>query len=123
MTLDESASLTPEQLRVAVAERLGWDGFIQDDDDLYGLPPGSPTIGVVLNEVVPDYPESRDACATFEATLTGKQRAKYVYLLREIHGARVGDLDSLIAANEELAFSDGTQRCRTFLAVTENRNE
>lgn len=141
MTLSESSSLTPEQLRVAVAERLGWtevewqscpSGII-----LFGYEPGTilnessvkfgdkegvvMTLGRKAKRAVPNYPESRDACAEMRKQLNSIQAVKFVQVLKTLIRSTEGRIeDSEIF---ELIDANGTLQCRAFLAVTENRNE
>lgn len=123
MTLDESASLSPEQLRVAVAERLGWYiertvGYEGANGELVldcGRPPGAPKWNPL--QKLPNYPESRDACAEFEATLTDTQREKYCALLMP----QWDDEERAIWRDVwDATTAEATQRCRAFLAVSEN---
>lgn len=144
MTLDKSASLSPEQLRVAVAERLGWKWarYTLHSDPDYRLwktipnhawiletPATKPTAKVAL-ENTPNYPESRDACATFEATLTDEQQDEYAHHLSQLVPQRLNcgpvtddGPDIMVHREFDLINAKAELRCRAFLAVSGNRNE
>jgi hypothetical protein len=59
--------MTNERMRIVIAESLGFTrlGIYEGVNELYGDPPGCR--GHVQ---IPHYPESLDACAEFEKTLT-----------------------------------------------------
>lgn len=104
---------TADELRVAVALHYGWKWvgnriLMGVPVDLYSSGPGDHCSVYGL----PNYPDSLDACATFEATLTEDERTDYVHALGEI--ATVGG---------DMGWGKCTaspiQRCRAFLAVKE----
>lgn len=135
MTLSESASLTPEQLRVAVAERLGWTKgpVTPEQSALYGLPRNSlawfPPGKSEWEELdSPDYPNDREACEEFEKVIDTwdmDTRSKWMdFLALTCAWPETKNAADLRFETQYLtARASATQRCRAFLAVTENRNE
>lgn len=79
-------TLTDEEIRIKVAESLGykdletkWEKYHQ-----WECPDGRVRFGTIADKYacLPNYPESLDACAEFEATLTEEEWETYAdYLL------------------------------------------
>lgn len=65
--------MTPEQIRIAVAESLGWKSITQWTDKVWvGCFDGSPFTPL------PHFTTSLDACTEFEKTLTPQEEVDYV---------------------------------------------
>jgi len=121
--------LTNSQLRIAVAEAMGW----REAFPAKGKPHKETERGGILlpykwvNErthersmELPNYPESLDACAGFEKTITSQQQVNYRnYLMLEAsHAAGMGmrsrEDDTLFCVTTSTA----RQRCLAFLRTT-----
>lgn len=80
--------MTNEEIRIAVAEEMGWQDVTVCHDCVIGLPPGftEDQCPEGADEFVPDYPNSLDACAEFEDSLTyaKNERARYHDALNRI---------------------------------------
>lgn len=73
--------MTPEQMRIKIAEACGWRNIHEDkhSDNLWGE--FQPTRG--LSEV-PNYPESLDAMAEARRTLDNFEWSQYTWELRKL---------------------------------------
>lgn len=93
--------MTPDEIRIAVAECLGWEfpsNLILCSDGRWGFKQGRQE-----SDKVPDYPNDLNACAEFEATLTSQERETYAFWL-----AHICDFGTYI-------FATALQRCEAFL--------
>lgn len=104
--------LSDEQLRVAVAEVMGWinQGRAKRVPALLFRWVNPATREVVDESALPNYPASLDACATFETTLVPDQRQTYIaHLIDIVHDD--------IATNRGIVFSTARQRCLAYLST------
>ncbi len=98
--------MTNEQMRVKIAESLGYDiGWgemltIEPDSD------GDPSI--VDHRPIPNYPEDLNACHAMEETLRGSVLRSYGRCLATVKGDHAADYDWHTTAR---------QRCEAFLRV------
>lgn len=95
--------MTPEErndVRVRVARELGWKV-----DDV--------ALMAALGDRIPNFPESLDACAQFEATLTEKEELFYMMeLMKQMQ------LTGTIGTRADRTYkATALQRCLAFLAV------
>ena len=113
--------MTDEQMRIAVAMELGWtDVRVLKDPDIdfewpAGIPPGGTT-----RAAVSDYPNSRDDCAEFEATLTPDEEHQYVKELMRLIDPCVG---VYIYKATYTYKATARQRCEAFLRTRNRWNQ
>lgn len=101
--------MTNEEIRIKVAESLGWEGVRGET----GYPtPRARELGDY--QAVPNYPESLDCCAEFEAKMVTGDRATY----RE-HLAQICDSDFHAETHWSTCsvHANARQRCLAYLKV------
>jgi hypothetical protein len=82
-------NLTDEEIRIKVAEAMGWTNItaFHFEDVVTGKPKilhkGDCPALEIEDQWLPNYPESLDACAEFEKTLTDEEQQEYFYQLNE----------------------------------------
>lgn len=77
MTLTELQDLSPDELRVRVAELMGW--YVEDElwwHEKCRTP--------LLEDMLPDYDESLDACREFEDAMTRGEWDIYIQELENV---------------------------------------
>lgn len=109
------ADMTDDQLRVAVAERMGWKilwpkswqnrHLSRPDGTCFR--PADPRIS--LADLLPDFPADLNACHEMEETLNDEQKANYAMMLHEMHGT------PLATFWHRVICSTARQRCIAFL--------
>ena len=112
--------MTNEEIRIKVAEAMGWQCEKVQNEDGHGVRfghtmrwrcPGDTRIAHFLPTEPPNYPESLDACAKFEATLTDEEHLRY----------RVQLWNVVITEGDELTWdrqfisATARQRCLAYL--------
>ena len=100
MTPEQITALTDDEIRLKVAELLGWADI--DDFTETGMDPRSQRVWDI-----PDFPRDLNACHEMEKTLSLGEKCYYVDLLQ-------GKMGSL-----EWGFATARQRCESFIAVKE----
>ena len=118
MTLQEIQAMTDDEIRVRVAELMGWTHVWRGEHS--GILTGyAPQNGG--ERVPPNYPADLNACASFEATfISDYERAvKYSWnLLRAIRLEVPEDADDLnLDYCWHIAHATARARCEAFLAV------
>ena len=126
-------NLTDEEIRIKVAEECGyanirqeryvldWGGpmkqvLMGDRNTFVDCSPEAPELSgwMVLACRIPNYPESRDACAEFEATLTREERNRYVNLLDDMALESMDD-DDPVERDFRWCCSSAKHRCLAYL--------
>lgn len=118
-THSDGRAMSDEQLRIAVAEQMGWQKMQCPLSDQDGEIPGHfelrwfhPKIHTsvypqyVLPKEPPNFPASLDACASFEATLSMTQLAEMDTHLNKMERGYVS-----------ATFATARQRCLAYLAT------
>lgn len=105
-------------LRVRIAEAQGWKRSELITDLWYHQDSPHCQDGEYCEEeLIPDYPNSLDACAQFEAGLTDEtQRWKYISELIDITQAESMEVHSEVFV---VATATAHQRCLAYLATIE----
>ena len=99
--------MTNEEMRIAIAEALGWR--VVKDIYMCGFPPGLNNLGII-----PDYPNDLNACYEMEESL-GIDGPDYASeLWRNIVA---GNVMSDREAMWKLSHATASQRCEAFLRV------
>lgn len=122
-------NITDEEIRIKVAEACGWEVI---SDTLCNVKPdknGDPEIEPIAP--LPNYPESLDACAEFEKTLTTEEQQEYFYQLNEEVGLVSPRSPAWLLEWSvfKLVTATARQRCIAFLKTKEvqpqptNQNE
>lgn len=91
--------MTNERMQEVIATVLGWIEFVNIGGTLYGIRPNG--LRYEGTRIVPDYPNDLNACAEFEAELTGYE-AKF-------YGA------TLVSPRGYVWETTAAQRCEAFL--------
>lgn len=105
-------ALSDEQLRIKVAEALGWSGIYQGAMNLFGAPPTEDRkklLDAII--VLHDWPHDLNACHEMEKSIREDQRAIYRAYLLELFCKENG------YSNNGWAWVHATarQRCVAFL--------
>lgn len=107
MTLEQIQSLTDDEIRVRVAEIMGWSEI--STRCMWGLPPGAEDDGTEDSlKHFPNYPADLNACADMECMLTDAQWITYIARLHN---------DVVIYPTRLAVAATARQRCEAFLAV------
>lgn len=115
--IKKPSDMNDEQLRIAVAEALGWE--FQDRRPIRGwLSPSGEFRGGHGRNVLPNWPEDLNVCHEFEEGLTDIEFCRYTQILcgHTTPGERIcwGGEDAWRACH-----ATARQRCLAFLAATE----
>lgn len=103
--------MTNEEIRIAIAESLGFKTF---DRGILFWTGRKCENGFV--EIIGNYPESLDACAEFERTLTDPvDRANYIAALIRI--VLSGDEKLVYTVAFDIVTATPLQRCQAYLNV------
>ena len=85
MTLEQVKAMTDEELRIRVAELLGWTNICEEShysyDDMEHCDVLCGVSKTGCKDEVPNYPRDLNACHKMEETLTDIQFCKYVQIL------------------------------------------
>ncbi len=109
--------MTPEEMRVAVAEACGWTDVGHGVGPNRNLWLGNKPIagGLLCDQHVPNYPEDLNACHEMEKVLKGHQVNDYTHRLIAVTQAS-GVADGVPWLNTyALYHSTPAQRCEAFL--------
>lgn len=102
----------------AVAISVGWTQHQARDGWLAYSPPGNSKLYLRVSEL-PRWSESLDACAEFEATLTGREHS--TYLAELAYACGFGTVRPSDDAFDEMIFACATatalQRCTAYLKL------
>ena len=118
MTLEEVKALSDEELRIRVAELLGWleienDMVVLNVYELRGLTPDNTHISHERWRIsIPQYPKDLNACHEMEKTMTAEQCRAYDKLLNMYQA------DAYIVADSWRWHASARQRCESFVLVT-----
>lgn len=113
--------MTPELMRVAVAESLGFSRFTQRNGrGLCGWTKEQPKDYPFRKDeyltTVPDFPNDLNACHEFEKTL--EPNFEWLAYLKELGKILHATVDTDVTARQVSdAHADGTQRCEAYLRV------
>lgn len=118
-TPSDGRAMSDEQLRIAVAEAMGWTDIAVNpfapNPPLCGFHNATgktPASNGGSKWGIPNFPASLDACASFEATLTKEQRFPYRRSLCQ----QVGGCSTNLKSFEQIT-STARQRCLAYLAT------
>lgn len=109
-----------EQIRIAVAEELGWAKYFIHGNGLDCDMWFHPSSGMCYHDL-PKYPDSLDACVEFESTLdTAKLQNRYQFEIADICWGDEERGDNQVVFNQLTARP--IQRCIAFLKTRNNTN-
>lgn len=116
MTLEQIQTLTDDEIRVRVAELMGFTEVrFQGSGSYVGFVGKAPRM-TWSGYPIANYPADLNACASFEATLTDKQWEDYGEHICDEFMRQRGDMT--IAEMTRAAFgASARQRCEAFLAT------
>ena len=135
MTLEQIKQLSDDEIRIKVAELLGWQCVTEEETsdgiDWAGFSPdGTLNSGVNAGEyrgygscgyrfVLPNYPHDLNACAAMEDTLDDSQKDSFEYLLGIVIGP------GRERWRWHLLHATARQRCEAFIVTKarETKNE
>ncbi len=119
-TLHNAVNLTDEEIRIKVAESRGWNpsslvkGKWCHDSNMVMAKNGAYSVWVGIDSL-PNYPESLDACAEFEATLTDEEWLDYIgYLADDVLGYSCS-MNPSWSLTRKLLEATARQRCLAYL--------
>lgn len=121
MTLKQITDLSYDELRIKVAELLGWNHVQWDGPDIpqshaWWEPGNDGTKGMAMEfNQIPNWPCDLNACHKMERTLMDDDKwDKYVDALLQVLANQGG-----YAACEWLAYTPARQRCEAFILIME----
>ena len=127
MTLEQVKQLSDNEIRIKVAELLGWADLVEarnsPDAEKFRLMLVGPfaLTGTTPNGTacwrVPNYPQDLNACAEMEETLDDSQKDNFEYVLGIVIGPGREHW------RWHLLHATARQRCEAFIAVKERERE
>jgi len=112
MTLDEVTAMTDEQVRIKVAELLGWRPYSanknEDPDELWLLN--------TYSNVLPKYHSDLNACREMEDTMSHRNKRLFVVQLSYVLSPAISP------QSFRLIHATARQRCEAFI-LTRSYNE
>lgn len=122
MTLTELQALSPDELRVRVAELMGWrvecDG--PPDYGMHGLHPGLHQPDDTPVEL-PPYHESLDSCREFEDAMTDEEHWHYRQHLRRITALDASTVYSSDKSRRAYLSATPLQRCQAYILTKQSQ--
>ena len=123
------SDMNNEQLRIAVAERLGWTSIRPNDDAVCAIE----NIGCgfrgtfkgIEGEILPNWPEDLNACHEMEKALDdGGLWHGYLNCLWDVVCPQFNQMNGLnTAVGLLLVHASARQRCLAFLAATKGEKQ
>ena len=116
MTLEQIKAMTDDELRIKVAELMGWVSVPHRTRPLTGKEFSVDTQGTAWTELpyeMPNWPGDLNACAEMEDTLDDSQKDSFEYLLGIVIGP------GRERWRWHLLHATARQRCEAFIATKE----
>lgn len=123
MTLEQIQALSDDEIRVMVAELMGWTGIHEEDRSGFGGYCGTAPSGKV-GAFVPNYPADLNAAHEMESavypcfeTATDDELRRWMRYRKELSKAAMPSCQEGAGLDERLIRATARQRCEAFLAV------